>query len=191
MLSAHVQQDQAVLLGRAGHRVAWRVAADPQHTLLRFLSQPVHSWRWASCGQECTVDGPSPHQEGGSPPSLSRRVVCGGREAGPPTFHLHGESDAGTFFHLLGGEFLQEPGWDQLLACIWKDTGHWWSTTQIPSSAWEFHNSPSHSLTESMPRASLSLPSGFSSPNAGFSSGSSGPEKSTQVRSIAPRCPLP
>ena len=124
VLSAHVQEDQAVLLGRAGHCVAWRVAADPQHTLLRFLSQPVHSRRRAPCGQECTVDGPSPHQEGGSPPSLSRRAVCGGREVGPPTFHLHRESDAGTFFHLLGGEFLQEPGWDQLLACIWKDMGH-------------------------------------------------------------------
>lgn len=42
VLSAYIQQDQAVLLGRAGHCVAWRVLADPLH-LLRLLPQPVHS----------------------------------------------------------------------------------------------------------------------------------------------------
>lgn len=49
VLSAHIQQDQAVLLGRAGHCVTRSVAVDPQHTLLGLFSQPMHSWRWVSC----------------------------------------------------------------------------------------------------------------------------------------------
>lgn len=64
MLSAHIQQDQAVLLPGAGHRVAWRVTANPQHALTGLLPQPVHRRGGATCRQEWTVQSP-PNWEAG------------------------------------------------------------------------------------------------------------------------------
>lgn len=50
VLWAHIQQDQAVLLGRAGQRVARCVLADPQHPL-RLRVQPVHGRGGEACGE--------------------------------------------------------------------------------------------------------------------------------------------
>lgn len=43
VLSAYVQQDQAMLLGRAGHGVARGIGANPQHSLLCLLLEPMHT----------------------------------------------------------------------------------------------------------------------------------------------------
>lgn len=48
VLSAHIQQDQAMLLGRAGHGVARGIGANPQHSLLCLLLEPMHSGGWVS-----------------------------------------------------------------------------------------------------------------------------------------------
>lgn len=123
-----------------------------------------------------------------------------------PTFHLHRECDAGAPLHFLGGEPLQDAGWHQLLTHIWEskdshgDTRHpSFSSHVLMSLFWEpqvvlcdlclwpqralflhlhRYQAQGWSTLASRPQSTQPLSAHRAiSPDADFSSGSSGPEK--------------